>query len=155
MNCHLVLLALFASCSVLHGQLFPGDSTPMATLDHQRIIQAGDWLSIKVGPEIQVGKDHSLTRVIQVVDSRAIPLPLLAENQLNAIGLTCREFAYKVKRELDKNYFTTFTVIVKRTSKPKNGSMEALDNKRRLKASDVISIRIRRTSVKPCFKRWR
>lgn len=115
----------------------------MATLDNRRIIEAGDWLIIQVGPQRHAGKDHSLTWVNQVVDSGAIPLPLLAEHRLSAIGLTCQGFAYKIKRELEKNYFTTFTVIVKLTAKPKNGSMEALDNMRRLKANDAISIRIK------------
>ncbi|MDP1589356.1 MAG: polysaccharide biosynthesis/export family protein [Prosthecobacter sp.] len=152
MNCHQVFLALLASCSVLHGQMSFGDSAPMAKLDHRRILEAGDWLIIQVSPQRQVGKDRSLTWVNQVVDSGAIPLPLLAEHQLNAIGLTCREFAYKIKRELENNYLTTFTVIVKLTTKPKNGSMEALDNKRRLKANDAVSIRIKEDKREAFFQ---
>lgn len=61
---------------------------------------------------------------------------------LKAVGLTCKAFAFHIKRELEKNYFSMFTVIVKFTYKPKFGSMEALDNQRRLKSENIVSIRI-------------
>lgn len=143
MNWHHLIFAILVACHVLHGQTPIGDSASMAALDNQRIIQAGDWLSIKVGPIIQVGKDHCLTWVNRVGNSGAIPVPLLKEYCFNAVGETCQRFAYTIKRELEKNYFTQSTVIVKFTDKPKPGSMGALDNHRRLKSGDTVSIRIK------------
>lgn len=76
----------------------------MDGLNDKRNLTSGDRLSFKVV------EDESLPRGLTVTDSMEIDVPYLG--RVSAVNKTCKQFAYHVKRLLEKEYYFQATVIV-------------------------------------------
>jgi polysaccharide export outer membrane protein len=78
--------------------------TSMDVLDDNRPIASGDTISIKI---IEDRRDPLQQRVAMTGEVQAPYIGLIT-----AKGRTCRELAYAIKRELEKNFFKNATVVV-------------------------------------------
>lgn len=78
--------------------------TSMDVLDNQRPISSGDTISIKI---IEDRREPLQQRVAVTGEVQAPHIGLIT-----AKGKTCRELAYAIKRELEKNFFKNATVVV-------------------------------------------
>lgn len=78
--------------------------TSMDVLDNTRQISAGDTISIRILEDRQ----NALQQVVAVTGEVNAPYVGL----VRAAGKTCRELAYTIKRELEKNFFKNATVVV-------------------------------------------
>ena len=78
--------------------------TSMDVLDNNRPISAGDTVSIRIVED----RREPLQQVVAVTGEVNVPYVGL----MNARGKTCRELAFTVKRELEKNFFKNATVLI-------------------------------------------
>ncbi len=78
--------------------------TSMDVLDNNRPISSGDTISIKIIED----RREALQQQVAVTGEVQAPYIGL----VNAQGKTCRELAYVIKRELEKNFFKNATVVV-------------------------------------------
>jgi polysaccharide export outer membrane protein len=78
--------------------------TSMAALDDTRPLRIGDRVSLRIV------ENRDEVRSLLVQDSGDINTPFL--NLVKAAGRTCKEVAYEMKRELEKQYFQQATVII-------------------------------------------
>lgn len=76
----------------------------MDVLDNNRPISAGDTVSIRIVED----RREPLQQVVAVTGEVNVPYVGL----MNARGKTCRELAFTVKRELEKNFFKNATVLI-------------------------------------------
>lgn len=78
--------------------------TSMDVLDNNRPISVGDTISIKII------EDRREPQQQQVAVTGEVLAPYVG--LVNARGKTCRDLAYTIKRELEKNFFTKATVVI-------------------------------------------
>jgi protein involved in polysaccharide export with SLBB domain len=78
--------------------------TSMDVLDNNRPISVGDTISIKII------EDRREPQQQQVAVTGEVLAPYVG--LVNAKGKTCRDLAYTIKRELEKNFFTKATVVI-------------------------------------------
>ncbi len=78
--------------------------TSMDVLDNNRPISAGDTISIRILED----RRDALQQVVAVTGEVQAPYVGL----VNARGKTCRDLAYTIKRELEKNFFKNATVVI-------------------------------------------
>lgn len=78
--------------------------TSMDVLDNNRPISVGDTISIRILDD----RRDAIQYVVAVTGEVQAPYIGL----VNARGRTCRDLAYTIKRELDKNFFKNATVVV-------------------------------------------
>lgn len=78
--------------------------TSMDVLDNNRPISSGDTISIKIIED----RREALQQVVAVTGEVQAPYVGLVHAQ----GKTCRDLAYTIKRELEKNFFKNATVVV-------------------------------------------
>lgn len=95
-----------ASVSVSSGSVNPGAAvlTSMDVLDNNRPISAGDTISIRILED----RREALQQVVAVTGEVQAPYVGLVQ----AKGKTCRDLAYTIKRELEKNFFKNATVVI-------------------------------------------
>jgi len=88
------------------GSANPGAAvlTSMEVLDNNRPISSGDTISIRILED----RREALQQVVAVTGEVQAPYVGL----INARGKTCRELAYTVKKELEKNFFKNATVVI-------------------------------------------
>ncbi|MFO1486652.1 MAG: polysaccharide biosynthesis/export family protein [Verrucomicrobiaceae bacterium] len=78
--------------------------TSMDVLDNNRPISVGDTISIRILEDRQ----QPLQQIVAVTGEVQAPYVGL----VGARGKTCRELAYTIKRELEKNFFKSATVVI-------------------------------------------
>ncbi len=78
--------------------------TSMDVLDNHRPISVGDTISIRILED----RREAMQQVVAVTGEVQAPYVGL----VNARGKTCRELAYTIKRELEKNFFKNATVVI-------------------------------------------
>jgi len=78
--------------------------TSMDVLDNNRPISVGDTISIKIIED----RREALQQQVAVTGEVQAPYVGL----INAKGKTCRDLAYNIKNELEKNFFTKATVVI-------------------------------------------
>lgn len=78
--------------------------TSMDVLDNNRPISAGDTISIRILED----RRDALQQVVAVTGEVQAPYVGL----VNARGKTCRDLAYTIKKELEKNFFKNATVVI-------------------------------------------
>lgn len=78
--------------------------TSMDVLDDNQPISPGDTISIRIVED----RREPLQQVVAVTGEVNVPYV----NLVNARGKTCRELAFTIKRELEKNFFKNATVVV-------------------------------------------
>lgn len=78
--------------------------TSMDVLDNNRPISSGDLISIRILEDRQ----NALQQKVAVTGEVQAPYVGL----ISAKGRTCRELAYSIKKELEKNFFKNATVVV-------------------------------------------
>lgn len=78
--------------------------TSMAALDDTRPLRIGDRVSLRIV------ENRDEVRSLLVQDSGDINTPFL--NLVKAAGKTCKEVAFEMKKELEKQYFQQATVII-------------------------------------------
>lgn len=78
--------------------------TSMDVLDNHQAIAAGDTISIRILED----RREALQQVVAVTGEVQAPYVGL----VNARGRTCRELAFTIKRELEKNFFKNATVVI-------------------------------------------
>ena len=76
----------------------------MDVLDNSQTIAAGDTISIRILED----RREALQLVVAVTGEVQVPYVGL----IHAKGKTCRELAYSIKRELEKNFFKNATVVI-------------------------------------------
>lgn len=76
----------------------------MDVLDNNRPISVGDTISIRILEDRQ----QPLQQIVAVTGEVQAPYVGL----VGARGKTCRELAYTIKRELEKNFFKSATVVI-------------------------------------------
>ncbi len=76
----------------------------MDVLDNNRPISVGDTISIKIIED----RREALQQQVAVTGEVQAPYVGL----INAKGKTCRDLAYNIKNELEKNFFTKATVVI-------------------------------------------
>jgi polysaccharide export outer membrane protein len=94
------------AASVSAGPVNPGAAvlTSMDVLDNSRPISAGDTISIRILED----RREALQQVVAVTGEVQAPYVGL----VHAKGKTCRDLAYTIKRELEKNFFKNATVVI-------------------------------------------
>ena len=90
----------------------------MDGLNDKRNLMSGDRLSFKVV------EDESLPRTLTVTDSSEIDVPYLG--RVSVVNKTCKQFAYHVKRLLEKEYYFQATVIVGLDSAGSSGRVASI-----------------------------
>lgn len=109
------LAILFSSLSPLKPLTAqPADAAPaqpaattarsMDALDSTRILEPGDVISFRV---LEEGDPPAM---LQVSPNGEVDMPLIG--RIRASGLTSRDLAYRAKRELEKEFYRTATVII-------------------------------------------
>ncbi|MDZ4404685.1 polysaccharide biosynthesis/export family protein [Prosthecobacter sp.] len=95
-----------ATASTTTGSLNAGAAvlTSMDVLDNNRPISSGDTISIRILED----RRDALQQVVAVTGEVQAPYVGL----VNARGKTCRDLAYTIKRELEKNFFKNATVVI-------------------------------------------
>lgn len=95
-----------ASSSASTGSVNAGAAvlTSMDVLDNNRPISAGDTISIRILED----RREALQQVVAVTGEVQAPYVGLVQ----AKGKTCRELAYTIKKELEKNFFKNATVVI-------------------------------------------
>lgn len=78
--------------------------TSMDVLDNNRPISAGDTISIRILED----RRDALQQMVAVTGEVQAPYVGL----VNARGKTCRDLAYTIKKELEKNFFKNATVVI-------------------------------------------
>jgi polysaccharide biosynthesis/export protein len=78
--------------------------TSMDVLDNNRPISSGDTISIRILED----RRDALQQVVAVTGEVQAPYVGL----VNARGKTCRDLAYTIKKELEKNFFKNATVVI-------------------------------------------
>ena len=81
-----------------------GSANGMDALDDRHKLNIGDRLSFRI---VEDGDDP---KQIAVTDSGDLELPYIG--RYPAVGKTCRELAWKLKAELEKDYYYHATVII-------------------------------------------
>ena len=78
--------------------------TSMDVLDNNRPISVGDTVSIRILED----RRDALQQIVAVTGEVQAPYVGL----VNARGKTCRDLAFTIKRELEKNFFKNATVVI-------------------------------------------
>jgi protein involved in polysaccharide export with SLBB domain len=88
------------------GTVNPGAAvlTSMDVLDNNRPISSGDAISIRILED----RRDALQQVVAVTGEVQVPYVGL----VNAKGKTCRDLAFTLKKELEKNFFKNATVVI-------------------------------------------
>ncbi len=88
------------------GQVNAGAAvlTSMDVLDNHQPIAVGDTISIRILED----RREALQQKVAVTGEVQAPYVGL----INAKGKTCRDLAYSIKRELEKNFFKNATVVI-------------------------------------------
>jgi len=101
------VLFLFVLSS-LHGEeaiSIEGPANQMDLLDNERLMGVGDYLVYQVLEERDPGE------LVFVNDRGQVRIPLLG--LVDAKGMTCKAFAFKLKESLEKEFFYRATVLVR------------------------------------------
>lgn len=82
----------------------PGVTNAMSALDNTHQLAIGDRLSFRIM------EDEDEPKALVVTDSGELEVPYLG--RFSAAGKTCRELAFALKNELEKEYYFRATVVV-------------------------------------------